>query len=113
MRARRTGYTLVELLVALTLLGVGVATWVGTSAVALRTATDAERELAAMRLARDTAERLAARCGAAGSGAGGGTRWTIADAGAGVRHVRVEALDWLDGAASAAAVAEIAAACPP
>ena len=112
MRVRRDGFTLVELLVALTLLGVGVAAWVSTSAIAVRTAADAERELAALTLARETAEGLAARCGPVGSGEGAGVRWMISSVGAGVRLVRAEALA-RDIGAPTAAVAEIAASCPP
>lgn len=111
MHLRRTGFTLVELLVALTLLGVGVAAWVGTSAVALRTAAQAERELTALRLARDVAEQLAAECHAPGSGERAGVRWTVTLAGAGILHVRVEPPVFPGAGAQAAADAEIAATC--
>lgn len=113
MCARRSGFTLVELLVAITLLGVGVAAWVSTSAVALRTAAEAERQLATLRLLREAAERLAARCAPPGAGERDGTRWTVTIAGAGVRLVRVEALDSSGTDGSVGAAAEIAAACPP
>lgn len=60
MHSLRAGFTLVELLVALTLLGVGAAGWVGTSAVAVRIAGSASRGLSALSLAHDHAERAVA-----------------------------------------------------
>ena len=109
----RPAFTLVELLVALTILGVGVAAWTSTSALAMRTEAEADRDLAALRLGRETAARLALECRSA-SGARDGVRWTITDVGAGLRHVRVEVLpdDDRDGA-STLPPAEIVAACPP
>lgn len=109
----RPAFTLVELLVALTILGVGIAAWTSTSALALRTEAEADRDRAAQRLGRETAERLAAECRSA-SGAGDGARWTITHVGAGLRHVRVEIVpDGARAAAGALPPAEIVASCPP
>lgn len=78
MPATSRGFTLVELLVALTLIGVGAAAWVSTSAVAIRIAGAADRAASAQGSARAAAERLAAReCVAAGSGETHGTRWSV------------------------------------
>lgn len=90
LHGRRAGVTLVELLVALTLVGVGISAWVTTSAAALRVAAAADREQAAHRAARAQAERLVARCASSGW-MQGSIRWEVRSLGNGVRHVRVEA----------------------
>lgn len=90
LQGRRAGVTLVELLVALTLLGVGISAWVTTGAAALRVAAAADREQTARRAARAQAERLAARCASSG-GTLGSIRWEVRSLDNGVRHVRVEA----------------------
>ena len=95
LHGRRAGVTLVELMVALTLVGVGISAWVTTSAAALRVAAAADREQAAHRVARAQAEHLVARCASSG-GMQGSIRWEVRSLGNGVRHVHVEA--WYHGA---------------
>ena len=90
LQGRRSGVTLVELLVALTLLGVGISAWVTTSAAALRVAAAADGEQAAHRAAQAQAERLAAQCASSG-GTQGSIRWEVHSLDNRVRHIRVEA----------------------
>lgn len=84
------GFTLVEMLVALTLLGVGVAAWIGTSTLAVRIAGAASRETAAHHRARSRAERLAGgTCASLAPGAVDGETWTVDPRPNGVRSIRV------------------------
>ena len=89
MRARH-GFTLVEMLVALTLLGVGVTAWIGTATLAVRIAGAASRETAAHQRARSRAERLAGGpCASLAAGARDGETWTVDSRANGVRAIRV------------------------
>lgn len=91
MHWRRQGFTLVETLVALTLLAVGMTAWVTTSAVAIRLAAAGERETAAHNRIRARAERLAGgTCAAAVSGNAGADSWTVTPLANGVRLIHVE-----------------------
>ena len=91
MRTPR-GFTLVEMLVAVTLLGVGVTAWIGTATLAVRIAGAASRETAAHQQARSRAERLAGgTCASLGAGAAGDVSWSIDARPNAVRSVRVVA----------------------
>ena len=111
MRLYRGGFTLVEMLVALTLIGVGVAAWVGTTALALQVAGDARRTTDAELRARSRAEQLAAgECAALVSGAAGAESWTVTSLRHRVRLVRVEVTYRAERTTRIAAY-DIAAAC--
>ena len=91
MRHLRLGFTLIEVLVALTLIGVGITAWVSTGTLGLRIAGIAERESSATFTARAAVARIAARrCGVAGSGLDGDTRWRVELLSNGVRRIRAE-----------------------
>lgn len=91
MRRRRHGFTLVETLVAVTLLAVGMTAWVATSAVAMRLAAAGERETAAHHRVRARAERLAGgTCAGAVSGSKGLDSWMVTPLANGVRLIHVE-----------------------
>lgn len=84
------GFTLVEVLVALTLLGVGVAAWVGTTALATRIAAAASRESTAQQRARSRAEQLAGgTCASLSTGDDDGASWSVETGRHGARRVRV------------------------
>jgi len=92
--ASRPGFTLVEVLVALILLSFGALAVVASSAMAIRSVSAAESELAATATARDRVETLAAgACShwrdTTGSDSSGSTteRWTVRVARNGVRVV--------------------------
>lgn len=111
MRHQRRGFTLVEVLVALTLIAVGMAAWVGTAAIALRVAGSAERESGAVLAARSTAQRIASqRCGPSGSGSDDATRWRVEHLANGTRRIRVERAFHLDRD-TASAIAELVGVC--
>jgi Tfp pilus assembly protein PilV len=84
----RSGFTLVETLVALTLFQIGMLAVAATGAVAARDVAIARRTALARDIARNRVEIL--RAGACGAGAGGGSataagveeRWRIEVAGA-------------------------------
>lgn len=106
-----TGFTVVELLVALTLIGVGVVAWVGTSVVAIRIVGAAERESAAAVAVRRQAELLAARaCPGPGSGSSEGITWTVDPMPNGVRQVHAR-LAFAGEDAPRVATAHVAAIC--
>ncbi len=82
MRTRH-GTSLVELIVALTLLGVGALALAGTGALALRLSAEARRQASAARLAHSRIERLRSACAPAAAGAatspeGIEERWSVA-----------------------------------
>ena len=111
MRLRTHGFTLVEMLVALTLIGVGVAAWVGTTAVALQLAGASRRTTEAELRARSRAELLAGgECGSLVSGASFPESWTVTPLRHGIRLVRVE-MRYRDERRMRVAAYEMAAAC--
>lgn len=84
------GFTLVEMLVALTLLGVGVAAWLTTTTVAVRIAGAASRETAAHRRARSLAGSLTgSTCEALAPASRAGESWTVDVRPNGVRSIRI------------------------
>lgn len=107
----RLAFTLPELLVALTLLAVGVAGWVATSAAAIRLAAAADREIAAHHRARSRAALVAAApCAAMQGGTAAGERWIVSASGNGIRLVRAE-VAFLGHRAPRVAIYELAVAC--
>lgn len=112
-RPRRaiTGSALVEALVALTLLGVGVAAWAGTTALATRVAADSARANAAHMRARGRAELLAAGpCARLTDGSDGDERWQLVAGENGMRLLRVE-VPYREVARDRVATYELAIAC--
>lgn len=109
--AAPAGFTVVEIIVALTLLGVGVAAWVGTSAVAIRIAGAAGRESAATVAVRREAElRAAHTCPSGGAGTSGGVAWAVNEMPNGVRHVGAR-LDFVAEGDSGIAAVQVAVIC--
>ena len=105
-RARRPrfGLTIVEVLVALVILGVGLLGMAGSSALLFRTATSAAlEERAVRRLELRLASLVATGCGRAISGTreagddGVLERWTVEAAGHGAALIEASA-QWRDGA---------------
>ncbi len=101
---RRAGLTIVEVLVALVILGVGLLGMAGSSALLLRTATSAALEQRAVRrLELRLASLIANGCGRAMSGtqenASDGVleRWTVEAAAHGAALIEASA-QWRDGA---------------
>lgn len=85
------GFTVVESLVALTLIGVGVAAWMATATVAVAVASDAERAASAAYRARTRAEQLAAvPCDAVVAGADAPDSWTVRVFPGGMRLVETQ-----------------------
>lgn len=110
---RTDGFTLVELLVALTLLGVGIGGWVGTSAVALRTVAAADRESSAVAGNLRIAAAVVARgCVVSAAAIGGGTTARVDSLRHAFRVVTVERAYPGASAAPRVATIELAAACP-
>lgn len=111
MRRRRRGFTLVEMLVALTLLGIGVVAWLGTTTLAVRMAGAATRETAAHYRSRSRAQQLAGSpCSAVVAGASPTEWWTVAAMANGIRLVRVVA-PYADERGERLAVYELVIAC--
>ncbi len=103
-RRPRLGLTVVEVLVALVILGVGLLGMAGSSALLFRTATSAAREERAVRrLQLRLASLVATGCGRAISGtreaAGDGVieRWTVEATAHGAALIEASA-QWRDGA---------------
>lgn len=100
-RIARRGFTVVEVLVALMVVGVGLLGVAGTSAIALRASNAAMREQSAVSRARSRLALLeAGGCGSAASGerhlaAGLVDRWVVGPVVNGGRLVDVSA-DWDD-----------------
>jgi Tfp pilus assembly protein PilV len=96
---RRSGFVLVELLLACIVFGVGVLALAGTAVVVARTLGDGARETRAVVLATARLERLrAAGCASAsGSARGGGIQesWSAAPAGANV--LLADSVQWVRG----------------
>jgi prepilin-type N-terminal cleavage/methylation domain-containing protein len=113
MRAR-PGVTLLELMLAVAILGGGLLALAGPSAALARHLRRAAFDVRAAAVARDLAERLAATCtlAAAGDSTIGtiGVRWTAGDDG-GTRRLRLEVVDRADPAGGARAF-DSRAACP-
>lgn len=102
-RRPRLGLTIVEVLVALVILGVGLLGMAGSSALLFRTATSAAlEERAVRRLELRLASLIATGCGRAMSGtqeaAGDGVReqWTVEAAANGAALIEASA-QWRDG----------------
>ena len=88
--SQRKGFTVVESLVALTLMGVGVAAWMATARLGVAIAADAERETRGAYHARNRAEHLASLpCTEVVSGASATERWTVTELANGLRLVEV------------------------
>lgn len=103
MRRCTQGFTVVEILVAITLLGVGVTAWIGTSAAAVRLGGDARRTVLAAYRAHDRAARVGSSgCDGLGSGSAAGERWSATAVGNGVWLVHAEAAYVAAGAARVA-----------
>lgn len=84
----RKGFTVVESLVALTLIGVGVAAWTTTATVAVAVASDASRAANAAHRARNTAVQVASMpCAAVVSGSSEAESWTVREYANGMRLV--------------------------
>ena len=103
-RRRRAGLTIVEVLVALVILGVGLLGMAGSSALLLQTATSAAMEQRAVRrLELRLASLIANGCGRAISGAeenasdGVRERWTVETAARGAALIEASA-QWRNGA---------------
>ena len=113
MRAR-PGVTLLELMLAVAILGGGLLALAGPSAALARHLRRAAFDVRAAATARDLAERLAATCTLAASGDSTvgtvGLRWTAGDDG-GTRRLRLEVVDRADPA-SVARTFDSRAACP-
>lgn len=113
MRAR-PGVTLLELMIAVAILGGGLLALAGPSAALARHLRRAAFDVRAAAVARDLAERLAATCTlpAAGDSTVGtiGVRWAVGDDG-GTRRLRVELVDRANPASVGRAF-ESRAACP-
>jgi prepilin-type N-terminal cleavage/methylation domain-containing protein len=85
---RRPAFTIVEMLVALTLLGVGVLGWLATGTAALCMSTAADRAVTAHLRARSRAAEVASRpCAAMRDGDAPGESWRIESAGNDIRLV--------------------------
>jgi type II secretory pathway pseudopilin PulG len=100
---RAGGLTVVEVLVALVIVGVGLLGMAGTAALSLRTATAASRELRALReVERRLAVMSASGCEGLSSGEDGGggdtprISWTVAEVRRGARAIEAVAR-WADG----------------
>ena len=90
MRQAPHGFTLVEMLVALTLLGVGVAAWLTTTTLAVRIAGAAGRETAAHQRARSLAGSLTGgTCEALAPASRPEESWTVDTRPNGVRSIHV------------------------
>lgn len=93
----RAGFTLVELVVALTLLTVGLLGWIGAGGMMLRMHAASERDVDGAMRARARAERTAGlacdamRGGSMRDGAGVDERWEVRALANGVRLVHAEA----------------------
>lgn len=103
--ADRHGLSVIEVLVALVIVSVGLLGMAGTSALSLRSATAASRELGALRrLEQRLASIASAGCGRASSGVEGGTgdavrvSWTVHDEIRGVRLLEADARWHVNGA---------------
>lgn len=111
MRRRHRGFTLVEMLVALTLLGVGVTAWLGTTTLAVRIAGAAAREAAAHQRSRSRAEQIAgAPCSGVVPGTSATESWSVTPMANGIRLVRVTA-QYVDERGDRQALYERAVAC--
>lgn len=84
------GFTVIESLVALTLIGVGVAAWMATARLGVAVAADAERATRGAYNARNRAEHLASLpCAAVVGGASTTERWSVTEFANGMRLVEV------------------------
>ena len=89
--SQKRGFTVVESLVALTLIGVGVAAWMSTARLGVAVAADAERATRGAYRARNRAEHLASLpCESVVTGANATERWTVTAYGNGMRLVEVQ-----------------------
>lgn len=89
---QRKGFTVVESLVALTLIGLGVGAWMSTARLGVAVAADAERATRAAYRARNRAELLASLpCPAVTTGASATEAWTVTGYANGMRLVEVAA----------------------
>ncbi|MBA3889996.1 MAG: prepilin-type N-terminal cleavage/methylation domain-containing protein [Gemmatimonadaceae bacterium] len=89
---QQQGFTVVESLMALTLIGVGLAAWMGTATLAVAVAADADRASDGSYRARNRAEQLASRpCSSVVGGATAAEVWSVHQYPNGMRLVEVSA----------------------
>lgn len=87
----RNGFTVVESLVALTLIGVGVAAWMATATLGVAVAADAARATNAAHRARNRAVQVASLpCTGVVSGSSASENWTVREYANGMRLVEAE-----------------------
>lgn len=101
-RPRRSGVTIVEVLVALVVLSIGLLATAGTTIMAMRTASTARQERAAIQRAMNRAALLAAHgCGSSANGtsdvAGVVEAWSTTPVSRGVAVVDVRVSWGIDG----------------
>lgn len=89
--AQQNGFTIVEALVALTLIGVGIAAWTATATLGVAVAADAERASRGAHRARNRAEQLASLpCASIVPGANATESWTVQQHPNGMRLVEAQ-----------------------
>jgi prepilin-type N-terminal cleavage/methylation domain-containing protein len=85
------GFTVVESLVALTLIGVGVAAWMATATLSVSLAASAEQATRGAYAARNRAEHLASLpCASLTDGSDGTVRWMVHAYPGGMRLIATE-----------------------